>query len=374
MRMLYLGKVDFDNKSSGVTIKVTHQHKIFEDSGIRVDNLNTVSKKLWVKINNRFPVLFDFYSITIINHIKKNINYDVYYFRRFPVTRQMIKSMRRIRQNNPKALILVEIPTYPYDREISGLSAKLLLMIDKIYRVKLHKYADKILTYSKHDEIFRIPTIKLANGLNMDQISLSSHCESFNNTINAIAVAKMELWQGYDRFIEGLKMYYANPSLEPKRNIILHLVGEGNEIKKYKKMVGNYGLVDHVKFYGKQFGSKLDEIYDKCSIAVSSLAKHRINVYYDSVLKDKEYAAKGLPIISAVRTEFDDHKSFKYYKYFQSNENFINLHEFIDFYDSVYSDKCKITQQNIRNFAEENFDMKVVLTPVIDYIKSNSGM
>ena len=373
MKMLYLGKVDMENMTSGVTVKVKHQQNIFNNNNIQVDNLNYSNDSLWKKINNRLPIFIDFYSLAISNHLKNINDYDVYYFRRFPITRHVIENMNKIKKRNPSAVILVEIPTYPYDGEISGISGKLLLFIDKINRRKLHKYANRILTYSKYDTIFSIPTIKLANGLIMEHISPSNHCNVDNSDINVIAVAKMELWQGYDRMIQGLYEYYSRSSKNIKRNIILHLVGDGNEIKRYKKLVDDYNLSNSVIFYGKLYGDKLDDVYNKCSIAVSSLGKHRINVFYDSVLKDKEYAAKGLPIVSAVRTEFDDMVGYKYYKYFENNDDPINIDEFISFYDFIYVEDCLSVSKNIRNFAEMNFDMKHVLKPIIEYVKENKG-
>jgi hypothetical protein len=51
--------------------------------------------------------------------------------------------------------------------------------------------------------------------------------------------------------------------------------------------------------------SSLNDIYNISDIAIDSLGRHRSNVMYNSTLKGKEYCAKGLPIVSGVKTEFD---------------------------------------------------------------------
>lgn len=101
---------------------------------------------------------------------------------------------------------------------------------------------------------------------------------------------------GYDRLIEGIKKYY---DLGGDTNIIYHLVGEGEEIKRYKDLVLKYGIEKHVLFYGFKTSSDLDALYEKADIAINSLAIHRIGLQTESTIKSKEYAAKGLPMVSS---------------------------------------------------------------------------
>lgn len=58
---------------------------------------------------------------------------------------------------------MYEIPTYPYDMEHKGISSIFVLFIDKIYRKKLHKYVDRIVTLTDDEKIFNCKTLKITN-------------------------------------------------------------------------------------------------------------------------------------------------------------------------------------------------------------------
>jgi len=81
------------------------------------------------------------------------------------------------------------------------------------------------------------------------------------------------------------------------KNVKLHLVGEGSAIAYLKKLVTEKGLERQVMFHGFKTGEELDEMFNKCHVAVGSLGLHRLGFRESSVLKDKEYCARGIPFI-----------------------------------------------------------------------------
>lgn len=347
----------------GVYKKIEAQVNVFNE-----ENLNT---KLYFieynrgklnKIARRLP--FDLF----INNIQlpKNIDVDFFYIRKGLLNYPFIKFLREIKLQNPNCKILLEIPTFPYDNEINKSIKNLPLYIkDKFYRNILYKYVDRIVTFSKDEKIFGIPTINISNGVEISKIRVRKPVNS--KGINIIAVASFDYWHGYDRFIKGLGEYYQHGG---KESIYFHVVGDGRVLPYYKKLVEKYNLGDRVIFYGFKTGKELDLIYDKCEIALDAMGRHRSGVYFNSSIKGKEYAAKGLPIISGVRTELDDNPDFKYYFRVPANETPIDIREVIKFYKNVYSDKShNAVIWEIRKYAEKQFDIHECMKPVVQYIK-----
>ncbi len=114
--------------------------------------------------------------------------------------------LKRLHENG--CTIVVEIPTYPYDREKqSGLLWDILFKIDKIYRVKMNGVVDRIYTYSEDNQIWGIPTICSSNGIDFDLVSIRK-VEKKRESINLIAVAGLAKWHGYDRILRGMGEYY----------------------------------------------------------------------------------------------------------------------------------------------------------------------
>jgi glycosyltransferase involved in cell wall biosynthesis len=282
----------------------------------------------------------------------------------------MIKSLGKIKRIRPDIKILIEIPTYPYDNEIKfSLLDSMLILKDRWNRRKLHKFVDCVLTYSKDRSIFQIPAMQLSNAVDSNSIMAKDITEP-GDKINLIAVARFVLWHGYDRFLNGLKEYYSSDKVD-KKDIVLHLVGDGPEIDRYRSLVDEFQLKDHVLFHGRKVGKELDDIYNKCEIGLDAMGRHRSNVYFNSTLKGKEYGAKGLPIISGVETEFDSDKAFRYYMRVPADESNVDIDEVINFYNNIYcsGESKENVVKSIRDYTRNNFDVSVAWKKVADYIK-----
>lgn len=252
--------------------------------------------------------------------------------------------------------IIIEIPSYPYDRE--ALNSNIFLFLDKICRKKLYKYVDKIVTYSEDEKIWGIPTIKLNNGINLNSISLIKKIEHVSITF--IIVAKIAFWHGIDRFLLSMANYYKNYH---NKLIFLKIVGEGSqkEIDKLKNIIKNHNLKEYVKFYGSKFGEELDEIYNYCDIGIGGLAAYKQGIKTGSGLKNREYCAKGIPFIIG----YED-KSFKNCKFLYrvSNDNsLVNIADILEWYNNL-----KMTSEEIREFAIQNLSWDIQMKKVIDNI------
>lgn len=372
-KLLYMSAINENSKYVGVWKKIRMQMDYFQSQNIEVEfyDVNKKDNNTIASIVRRRLPYTGVYDWAVDRDKIKNV--DCVYIRKESVDYQLIKSLKRMKKYNSKIKILMEIPTYPYDNEEKlTYSNAMLILKDRWNKRKLYKYVDYILTYSKNEMIFKIPTMRLSNAVDTSIVSAKKATLS-DRSINIIAVASFAFWHGYDRFLEGMHEYYKSDK-ENKLNIMLHLVGDGDELVRYKSLVEDYNLHHYVCFYGRKDGKELDEVYDKCEIGLDAMGRHRANIYYNSTLKGKEYGAKGLPIISGVETEIDSDTEYRYYMRVPANESPVDMESVINFYNQIYNigeSKEKIISK-IREYNRNKFDISIVWKKVADYIKADA--
>jgi len=372
---IVFGSNDFDEKlqpTTGVGKKIVNQV-----SSLNIENVMSCKLVVFPSLGRK-NYLYKLISYLFLDPFDDiNIDYKQYdfiYIRRFnPTSNSLIKTLKRIKENNPNCKIIYETPTYPYDMEhYNNIKQYVLLLIDKIFRKKLSTYVDRVVTLSDDDKIFNIPTIKIINGINCKDISIAStKTKNEDNIINLIAVGFFSFWHGYERLIAGLNEYYKY--YKTKKYIInLHFVGDGPELIKYRKLVKDYNLENYVFFHGILKGKDLDNIYNICDIGVCSLACHRKNIFLSSELKSREYLAKGLPIISSTKIDVLP-ENFKYCYYVPEDDSPIDIDKIVKYYEDIYeNESLEEIRKNIREFAEKNIDISVTMKPVIEFILNDN--
>lgn len=293
---------------------------------------------------------------------------DFLYIRKDYFDRSFRKFVKNVKKKSSKTKIIVEIPTYPYDKELK----KILLWKEKMERKKLKAYIDKFVTLSKDDEIFGVSTIQIMNGIDVNSISpVVPKPHKANEPINIIAVAALAKWHGYDRLISGMGHYYRQGG---KREIVFHLVGTGNVIPQYKKLVHQYGIQKNVVFHGEKYGEELEQIYNQCAIGVATLNAHILGIQCGSFLKSREYCAKGLPQFFAGEIDMFQDVEFDYVCKFPPDDQPIDMQRFIRFYDEIYIANGKNQDdivREIREFAYHRCDMSKTMQPVIQYLETH---
>lgn len=335
--------------NAGIENKVNQQIKCLRSIGeLEVINVKFI-KGLKEKIKFLLPIIKsdrERQREVLVEKVDGNVDYI--YIRKPSLTIEFYKILREIKKLYPKVFIIMEIPTYPFHSEYSGIS-KLNALKSMHCEGKLKKVVDRIVTYSDDDEIWKIPTIKMSNCVAYDEIPpRSKKYKLQKKTIRLTCVANFMYWHGLDRLINGMKRYNG------EYKIILNVVGSGREIDNLKKMADG---MDNVAFHGPKTGEELTKIFDETDIAVDALGRHRSGVYYNSSLKGKEYVARGIPVISAVRTELDDMKDFPYYLRLPADESLIDIELVIDFYNEVYSGgSTDVITRKVRGCTEKYFD------------------
>lgn len=328
--------------------------------------INTYSRQtLYKRIKRRLPFTAVGYKW---KYDPKYSNADFIYFRKDVVDYSVYNFLRTIKKKNPNCKILFEIPTFPYDNEIKhGFKNQIFYFKDVINRKKLYKCVDRVVTCYKKDKIFGIPTLYMPNGFDFENNPMRN-IKDLNGQISIIGVASLAFWHGYDRLIKGMGEYYANGGT---RDIVFHCVGDGVALPQLKQLVSDYKLEDKVVFYGMRHRKELDDIYDKCNIAVDCLGLFRKNLLVSSSLKSREYVSKGLPIINNGLVDFIDN-DYPYFLNIVGNDEPISMNLIIDFFDSIYINENVIdVSEKIRNYGIERCSWDITLSEVINYIKKN---
>lgn len=237
------------------------------------------------------------YYISLLKKQLRNDNGAFIYLRHAHNTELNYLSLLRQLKNAGNRLYL-EVPTYPYDQEYKTFFSKagFLLLLDKLFRCYFKKYIERIVTFSDDDIIWGIKTVRISNGVDFSKIRLKVSTSRKRDSFNLIGVASMNYWHGFDRIIEGLGLYLRE-SAEIDVNFYIVGGGDAKYIDSLKNLVTKWKLEKHVVFCGPQCGSYLDLLFDKADFAIGSLGRHRSGITYLQSLKNREYAARGIPFI-----------------------------------------------------------------------------
>lgn len=316
MKILFLIFHGF-NPASGISKKIHDQVSALKNCGIDT-RLCYLQEENGKKLRMIDSTIIADYSTGIMGKILKRVEYnsilkyvikekiDFVYMRSDlnanPFIIHLVKNMRKVGVS-----IAMEIPTYPYDQEEDTTSRKIQKLIDRIYRNKLAKYLNRIVTFSDFNTIFGVPTIRISNGIDFSKIKLKKQVNNIVNELHLIGVAEIHYWHGFDRLLKGLALYY-----QTKNNyrIFFHLVGDffgKREQQEIVPLIRKYELQPYVTLHGPKHGKDLDALFEQGDFAIGSLARHRTGIYNIKTLKNREYAARGLGFIySETDDDFDN--------------------------------------------------------------------
>ena len=256
--------------------------------------------------------------------------------------------------------VVMEIPTYPYDQEYFDRWMRRQLIQDKLFRKMFAKQLDAIVTFTEEDIIFGQKTIKISNGIDFDSVRLKKESQHPSDELHLIGVAEIHRWHGFDRLIKGMAEYYSQPR---ELKVYFHIVGYFfSPIEQYEitKLIQELDLEKYVILYGKKHGEELDAIFDKCDFGVGSLGRHRVGINHIKTLKNREYAARGIPFIySESDSDFDNRP---YVLKTPADESPVCIDDIIKFYN-----KLSCAPLDIRNSIEE-LSWKNQMKKVIDAV------
>lgn len=255
---------------------------------------------------------------------------------------------------------VMEIPTYPYDQEYITPMMKAELFIDRCFRHQLAAQLDAIVTFSNEVSIFGQRTIRISNGITFNDIPLKTDTHHTNHELHLLGVAEVHYWHGFDRLIKGLAHYYKTPQTY---KVYFHIVGELSGIREeaeIKAPIKEYQLEEYVLLHGAKHGSELNDYFNQADFGIGSLGRHRSGITEIKTLKNREYAARGIPFIYSETDSDFDHQP--YILKAPADETAIDIQQIITFHQQL-----RISPQEIRESVSSlswKCQMQKVITEV----------
>ncbi len=331
--------------------------------------INPIKTDLFDKVMRRTP-FYQMYSETFADKLYEKINegIDFIYIRKYFLDDSFIKIIKMLRKIKDDLKIILEIPTYPYDLEISRLIDWPIYKKDQIYRKRLQGLIDRIITFTNDEIIWGIKCINISNGIDVENIPKKIK-RTNNDVIKFIGVASLAKWHGYDRLIKGIANYSKTKSIEEVPEF--HIIGKGDEYKNLKDLVKKMNIGSKVYFHGFKSGQDLDRYFNESDIAVGSLGMFRIGLDKGYTLKLREYAVRGIPFIYGYDDDLIE-KSYRKYSFkVSNNDNDIEIQPIIDFYfDLVKSNELDEIIDEMNMLAKKDLSWEKQMKPVIEYINN----
>lgn len=361
---------------SGITKKIRYQVKALNDCGVETELCylgwdefgnqvrwvgDKVQKNFGIGIKAKIEKRFEYNSL--YHYIIDN-NISLVYMRSFINAEPfLISFVKKLKKRGVK--VVMEVPTYPYDKEIKELSrsGKIIYYIDKLFRNSLSKKLDAIITFSDYDRIFNQKTIKISNGVDFDSLPLKSSYRRNPDVLELLVVAELHYWHGVDRAISGINEYIKS---NHKQKVHLNIVGKPERTSGFalKTQVENLGLNDYITFYGALSGKELDDMFERCDFAIGSLARHRSDITKIKTLKNREYAARGFGFVySEIDEDFED---MPYIIKAPADETPLDISRIVDFYNSTNLEPIEIRKSIEPNLSWKNQMQKVIFSIFAD--------
>ena len=370
MKALFLTFHGF-HATNGISKKIHYQVRALEANGVET-HLCYLSEKQGIKyrmldqeiladygdgIKGKLYKRFEFHSV--LHYIIKNQINLVYIRSDHNANPFTIRLARKIKKAGIH--MVMEIPTYPYDQEYVSFNRKIQLLVDQCFRKRLAKYVDRIITFSNYKTIFGTPTIQISNGIDFDDIPMKQHVNDTSQEIHLIGVAEIHFWHGFDRLLKGLVNYY---NTSPQYKVYFHIIGDfftQREREECMSIVKENHLAPYVILHGRQTGKDLDLLFEQCDFGIGSLGRHRSGITHIKTLKNREYAARGIPFVYSEID--DDFENMPYIMKIPADESIVNITTILSFYNQLHA-----TPQTIRNSIQSlswNNQMKKVIDAII---------
>ena len=370
MKALFLTFHGF-HATNGISKKIHYQVRALEANGVET-HLCYLSEKQGIKyrlvdqeiladygggIKGKLYKRFEFHSV--LHYIIKNQINLVYIRSDHNANPFTIRLARKIKKAGIH--MVMEIPTYPYDQEYVSFNRKIQLLVDQCFRKRLAKYVDRIITFSNYKTIFGTPTIQISNGIDFDDIPMKQHVNDTSQEIHLIGVAEIHFWHGFDRLLKGLVNYY---NTSPQYKVYFHIIGDfftQREREECMSIVKENHLAPYVILHGRQTGKDLDLLFEQCDFGIGSLGRHRSGITHIKTLKNREYAARGIPFVYSEID--DDFENMPYIMKIPADESIVNITTILSFYNQLHA-----TPQTIRNSIQSlswNNQIKKVIDAII---------
>ena len=222
--------------------------------------------------------------------------FDKLYIRFLPTFPPAVRFVKLAKKKG--ITIIQEIPTYLGKGNDDGsdqpsLARRVALKASNAYAQLAQRKMDffTVIGVDANGRFLGKPAMNINNGIDVTAIRMREY-QPKQDVLHMLLLASMCDWHGYDRMIKSLKAYQGD------EKIILHFAGNDGDgsLAKWKQLAEG---MDNVIFHGGVYGEELDGLINSMDLGVSSLGLYRIGLELGTVMKGREYMARGLPFVYA---------------------------------------------------------------------------
>ena len=342
---LKLVAVYFGKPQSGITKKVTYQVRGLIKHGINAEVLFLGNKKE----NDKYESFIQFLPVMAppYRSFKEKLDslksfrkcyekillegdeQEIIYLRNYLPTFWFYKAVKK-----SKKRIVLELPSNSHKETLVRKSYFYYLGICLFHKPILRN-VDLIISVTReiidlhfNSQKWKIPCMIIGNGIDMNAVPLRQRSTpAVSKEYVFTCVAEFVSFHGIDRLLRGLQQYRGEHAIR------LNIVGTGTEMGNLRALVDQLEL-PNVVFHGFLSGKELDAIFEETDLAIGALAVHRISIEYASILKAREYCARGIPFVNSGKDE-EFPETFPFVHQISSSEEPVDVSELVEFIKRV---------------------------------------
>ena len=306
------------------------------------------------KYRNSFGFL-DLFSA--LKRIAVKYQFDYAYMRSKTVNWTAVKAIELLRQKGCK--LIVEIPSYQNKEKVLSFSRKIIMKFSGKWNNQLREMIDLYTAIGPdcRGVINDRPAMNIENGICVDTIPLREH--EPQKEIHLLALASMRSWHAYDRLLRGMAKYNG------LQLVIVDMVGGDNDgsLTEWKDLSKELHISDNVIFHGPKFGNELAEMFKIADAGIATLGLHRTGITVGSVLKTREYMARGLPFIYGYK-DLSIPDDYPYTLQVPADEEPVDMNRVMKWIADIRSEPSEIVSEKMREYAQEHMSWEAIFRSI----------
>ncbi len=166
--------------------------------------------------------------------------------------------------------------------------------------------------------------------------------------------------KGLDLLLEGFKIFLNKGGIA-----FLHLIGDGQEMPKLKKIANKLNLANHICYHGAKFGDKKFKLLCKTNVFVHT---SRMEGFPAAVL---EAAALGLPCLVSVHTNVGDYiKKYNCGVVIENNTPQFIAEKMLEIQLLHDKGQLQVLGEHAIEMIEKEFDWKIINQRIVEVYES----
>lgn len=362
-------KQKFDGQlQSAVNLGYNVYYLAYDHKNVYLINVNKQTKEKICSTTcgslGAYRSTFGFYDLfRALKKVLKKVKIDYIYMRYKIVSGKAIRTFKKFKAEGGK--LIVEIPSYNSKEQVLSGFRKLIQRVMSMYQKKLPLYVDLYTIIGADDVTLHEgkPAICISNGVCVE--NFAKHDCEVKGEIHILALASMRRWHAYDRLIKGLAEY------KGETPVYIEMVGNDGDgsLKEWQELSIDLGVDEFVNFRGGMYGEELTKMMNECQVAAATLGLHRNENTVGSVLKVREYCARGIPFVYGYDDTCLDGDEVFALKV-ANDDSSVNIDELVKWVSNISNDG-KVADK-MRDFAKEKLSWEAQLSQAFNYFSGEN--